>query len=226
MIELRQSTVADITFGPFVDKDDAVTPDEDLAGSMTVLLSKNATAYAARNSGVAITHQTDGMYKVRLDATDTGTLGSLRAATFNAGVHLPVWQDFNVVTQAYWDAKYGAGVLPVNATQIDGDAAAAAAVVANIGNLDVAISDLEDLDAATVKAQLVAALTTDNHAELVAVPGKDDDLASKIEWIFMRFRNKLTASSLLEATHNDAGVAIGTADASDSGGVTTRGKYS
>lgn len=226
MLELRQSTVADVSLGPFLDKDDAVTAETGLAGTMSVLVGKNGLAYAARSSAVAITHQTDGLYKVRLDATDTGTLGRLRVAVFNAGVHLPVWQDFNVVTQAYWDAKYGAGVLPVNATQIDGNAAAAADVVAKIGNLDAAISGLNNLDAATVKAQLVAALTTDNHAELAAVPGKDGNLASKIEWLFMLARNKRTASSLLETVNNDAGNAIATADLSDSGSVTTRGKFS
>lgn len=225
MIELRQATIADLSLGQFADKDDAVTPEAGLAGTMAVRLSKNGLAYAARDSVVAITHQEDGFYKVRLSAVDTGTLGRLRVKVVSAGVHLAVWQDFAVVSQAYWDVKYGSAALPANVTQIDGGGAAATALAANIANLDTAISNLNDLDAAAVKAEIVAGLSTDNQPELTEIPAAAASITEMITLLYMWVRNKQTASSLQATINNDAGTPIGTADISDSGSITTRGKF-
>ena len=142
MTELRQSTAVTIKLGPFVDSSDGDTLEEGLAGSMTVKLSKNGGDIAARHSTDAITYDESGFYNVPLDATDTNTLGRLRILVVNAGTHLPVWADFMVVRQAYWDWKYGSADLAVDATKISGSATAADAVEANIGNLDEASSTL------------------------------------------------------------------------------------
>jgi hypothetical protein len=103
-MDLRQSTTITINMGAFVDKTDGVTPETGV--SPTVKLSKNGGTLAARNSATAITHDADGHYKVELNATDTNTLGRLRATVTDAATHLAVWEDFMVLTPAEWDTRY------------------------------------------------------------------------------------------------------------------------
>ena len=140
MTELRQSTAVTIKLGPFVDSSDGDTLEEGLAGSMTVKLSKNGGDIAARHSTDAGTYDESGFYNVPLDATDTGTLGRLLVLVVNAGTHLPVWREFEVVAQNYYDSKYGSDKLQVDTVEISGSSSAADAVESNIGNLDAAVS--------------------------------------------------------------------------------------
>lgn len=104
MFEIRQSTTITISMGPAVDKTDGVTPKTAL--SPTVKVSKNGGSFATRNSATATSHDLKGFYKVELDTTDTGTLGRLRAEFSDEATHLPVWEDFMVLTAAAWDDKY------------------------------------------------------------------------------------------------------------------------
>jgi len=140
MVELRQSTAVTIKLGPFVDSSDGDTLEEGLAGSMTVKLSKNGGDIATRHSTDSITYDESGFYNVPLDATDTNTLGRLLVLVVNAGTHLPVWREFEVVAQNYYDSKYGSDKLQVDAVEISGSSAAADALEANISNLDAAVS--------------------------------------------------------------------------------------
>ena len=140
MTELRQSTAVTIKLGPFVDSSDGDTLEEGLAGSMTVKLSKNGGDIAARHSTDAITYDESGFYNVPLDATDTNTLGRLLVLVVSPGTHLPVWREFEVVAQNYYDSKYGSDKLQVDAVEISGSSTAADALEANISNLDAAVS--------------------------------------------------------------------------------------
>ncbi len=105
---LKQSTVAVISFGPIVDKTDAVTL-EVAAGIITsldaaatgIMLSKNGGTLAVREQGanfVATTYDAHGCYKVSLSVIDTGTLGRLRVIHTEPATYLAVWHDFMVVT--------------------------------------------------------------------------------------------------------------------------------
>lgn len=116
---LRQSTTVTVQMGPALDKTDGVT--EETALSPTVNLSKNGAAFAARNSVTAITHDTLGYYRVEFNATDTNTLGRLRAMFHAAATHLPVWHDFLVITQNAYDALVaGTATLAADTTLIEG----------------------------------------------------------------------------------------------------------
>jgi hypothetical protein len=107
-MELREATLTPITFGPFVDKGDAVT--EKTLITPTVRLSKMGAAPVARNSGTAITHFEFGYFSVTLDSTDTNTRGRLRVMARDPTTYLPVFMDFDVLAAAYWDEKYAAAL--------------------------------------------------------------------------------------------------------------------
>lgn len=101
---LKKSTAVTITFGPFVDSTDAVTPETALGlVQADVRLSKNGGAYAQKNDATAPAHQENGHYSVVLNATDTNTLGFLRVAVYKAGA-LPVWADFDVIPAQVWNS--------------------------------------------------------------------------------------------------------------------------
>ena len=126
MQELRQSTAITEKIGPFLDSTDGVTPET----SLTILqadvrLSKNGGNIAQKTEASACSHDELGYYDCDLDATDTGTLGRLKLIVHEAGA-CPVWHEYMVVTQNYWDSKYSTDKLEVDVNQIGGDAQSAA----------------------------------------------------------------------------------------------------
>lgn len=105
-MELRQSTSQIIRFGPFADSTDGVTPETGLTiAQADMQLSKDGAAFAQKNTTGNATHDVDGYYSTTLDTTDTGTAGILKLEVTVAGSVL-VWENFEVVTQTYYDAKY------------------------------------------------------------------------------------------------------------------------
>lgn len=111
MFILRQSTAKDIKLGPFVDKTDGVTYETGMAAAMDnattgVRLSKNGAAFADRNEGTQPTYDAFGYYLVKLDATDTNTVGTLKVIFGDAAVCLPCEANFQVVEEAVYDALY------------------------------------------------------------------------------------------------------------------------
>lgn len=120
---LKQSTALYVNLGPYVDDTDGKTAETAL--SLTVYVSKNGAAAAARSSTTSITHDRDGYYRVHLNTTDTGTLGLLRIWASPSGA-LPVWRDFTILPSAVYDALIdGASNLPVNVAAISADSTAA-----------------------------------------------------------------------------------------------------
>lgn len=114
MMFLKQSTVVTLNFGPFVDPTDGVTPKITYAGTGAgqldngttgLRISKNGASLGARNGAPTnlTTYDAFGIYKVWLDATDTGTLGRLHCI-FAVSTALPIWRDFLVVTPNYYDS--------------------------------------------------------------------------------------------------------------------------
>ncbi len=222
---LKQSTAATITLGPFLDKDDGVTPETGL--SPTVRVSKNSGAWANRNSGSAITHQENGYYSVPLSTTDTNTLGRLRTAVTSAATHLPVWEDFLIVPGHVYDGLVaGTDKLEVDIQEINGNATADATLASNIGNLDAAISSLNNISTAQVNAEVADVLKTDTITELTGVPSATPTFEDAIMFLYMALRNRNTASSSQRTIQNDAGATIGTATLTDSGSVFTKNEFS
>lgn len=124
---LKQSTATVISFGPFLDKTDGVTLETGLVSALDhattgIMLSKNGGTLAVRHATVtASTYDAHGCYRVTLDATDTGTLGTLRAIYTDPATCLPVWQDYAVVPAHVYDGLVaGSDLLQVDAQQIRG----------------------------------------------------------------------------------------------------------
>ncbi len=113
---LKQSTTTYVYLGPFVDDTDGKTAETSL--SITAYLSKAGAVAAARNSATAITHDRDGYYRVELNATDTNTLGRLRAFANTSGA-LPVWADFLVLPANVFDSLVsGSDALQVHTNEL------------------------------------------------------------------------------------------------------------
>ena len=135
-IALRYNTASqEVALGPFVDSVDGVTSETGLTISNTdIKLHKaGATSLANKNSGGA-THMAGGVYYTVLDATDTDTVGPLVITVQESGA-LAVRVECEVLSQAYYDAKFGAALLPVNTTLIEGSDATDQLAAAASGSL-------------------------------------------------------------------------------------------
>jgi hypothetical protein len=172
--ELRQSTAVTVTIGPFVDATDGVTAETGLTISQAdVRLSKNDAAFAQKNDATSASHKENGFYSCPLNATDTSTLGLLRLAVFESGA-APVWEDFLVVSQSYWDAKYGTGAFPADTVSVSGTAQTPFDIGGQIGDfvgvLGVTMASFFDDASATDIANAVWGAGT---RTLTANPGLD-----------------------------------------------------
>ena len=99
--------------GPFVDDADGKTTEESLTLTQSDLqLSKNGGTAAQKNDSTSATHRYGGNYSVPLNATDTGTLGSLTLMCKKTGA-LPVKADFMIVTANVYDTMFSTDKLDV-----------------------------------------------------------------------------------------------------------------
>ena len=102
---LAQRRVTVVQFGPFIDPANSPNPLTSL--SLTVEVSKDGgETFIARNSSVTPVHESEGWYQVYLDKCDTSEVGPLiMRATGGSGAFIPVWGEFLVVGDDYFDAK-------------------------------------------------------------------------------------------------------------------------
>jgi hypothetical protein len=115
---LKQSVAISVVLGPFVDNVDGVSLETGLTISQAdVRLSKNAGAFAQKNSATACTHLENGHYACPLSTTDTGTLGALDIVVNESGA-LVVRQSYMVVTANVWDSMFGADRLQVDVQEM------------------------------------------------------------------------------------------------------------
>jgi hypothetical protein len=185
---LKQATAVEVKIGPFVDAADGVTAETGLTISQAdVRLAKNGADWAQKAETTAAAHEENGWYRCLLDATDTDTCGILVLAVAESGA-LPVWDHFQVVEEAVYDALFAAsatGALPVSAGGITtasfaAGAIDAAAIAANaIGASELAadavteiqsglataaalatVDDFLDTEIADIQARLPAALVS------------------------------------------------------------------
>lgn len=156
MIYLKQSTATTVRIGPFVDDSDGKTAETALTiAQADVRLSKNGGAAASKNDTTSATHDENGYYRIPLNTTDTGVLGSLRLCVSKSGA-LAVWEDFTVLAANVYDSLIGGGDnLEVDVTYWKGSAAPA-----NTGD---AYARLGAPAGASVSAD-VAAIKTDSGA--------------------------------------------------------------
>jgi hypothetical protein len=114
---LKANTAVDVLIGPFIDETDGKTAETGLTISQAdVRLSKNGQNMAQKDDNTAAAHDELGYHNCELNATDTNTEGQLLLAVHEAGA-LPVWHEFNVISEAAWDSLFAAkdvGFMDVN----------------------------------------------------------------------------------------------------------------
>ena len=242
MIYLRQSTASQsVLLGPFVDDSDGKTPETGLTIANTdVRLSKNGTNIVAKESGGA-THDENGFYTATFGSTDTDTLGRLQWSVKVAGALL-AHGEFSVLHPDVWDGMFSTGQVPgiVEAYQIGQGPLLAANVPANFSLLDIdsaggvisqgSVPMLEDLNDPTlteIKAQIVAALTTDSYAEPSGALTASASLAARLIWLAALSRNKITQTATTQALRDDGDTTdLATAGVTYDGSTFTRDEWS
>ena len=133
MRELRYATSVDLPIGPCLSSTDGVTPLDALSITQPdIRLKKTSGAWAQKNAAQTLSHEESGYYEVTLDTTDTGTHGMMRLGLNKPGM-VPIFEDFMIIAQAAWDAKYGAGTIDVNVTAMAANVITAAATAADFG---------------------------------------------------------------------------------------------
>ncbi len=191
MLFLKQSTSVTVHFGPFVDKTDGVTLETGLGTAMDnattgIRLSKNGGTLADRTDSTAPAHDAMGFYKIVLDATDTGTLGTLMMVFEEAATTLPGWMTFMIVPANVWDSLFGADTLQVDVTEVGGSA--------------------EDLPTATALAAAQTDLDTLTDASGepgIGAPAVSLSMKDKISWLYKTLRNRKNSTATLIQIYND-----------------------
>ena len=168
MLLLKQSTAVDVLIGPFLDVTDAAAAET--GETPTVKLSKNGQALAAKNDVTTPTSDADGFYNCELDATDTGTVGTLVLSVAKTATALPVRHEFQIVEEAVYDAMYGASAAgPLQSTTAGRtlDVTATGAAGIDWGNVenkttanDLSGTDIQLADTVTTNTDMVSAAPT------------------------------------------------------------------
>jgi len=136
---LKISTAYDLRVGPFLDDTDGKSAETGLTVTQAeVRLSKNGGDMAQKNEATSLVHDELGYYILKLDATDTNTVGMLKVMIYESGA-LPVWHNYQVMPAIIYDSLFAAAAtdyLPVDIVQYNGTAAHAA-VTAGIIPVDI-----------------------------------------------------------------------------------------
>lgn len=233
---LRASTSATVRMGPFVSPSDGVTPYTSTPG--TVYLGKAGGAFAARNDATPITHDRDGYHVVTLNATDTGTVGRLRAEIAGSSSnYLPVWEDFVVLDTSVYDVLFGTAPILTTTTDLSGaqvPSSAGAALKAAYSNLDATISSRSTYAGGAV-ASVTAAVTVGTNNDKTGYKLASDGLDSisttapsgvasnfreMMVQVWRRFFRKTTKTSSQIKTYADDGTTVTTTQAISNDGTT------
>ena len=118
---LRQSTEIVVRIGPFVDVTDGKTPETGIdlatADEAEALRAATATLDISGATWAAVTGA-DGWYSLTLTTTATNTIGELIIVVQDDSVCLPVWNSFQVIEEAAYDAIYATSAAPATAAAL------------------------------------------------------------------------------------------------------------
>ena len=139
--ELKTNTAVIVVVGPFISITDGVTlmtaltitnekitltAETDEGSAPTLILDNITGATAATDNDLNyIANCDNAMMQIELSAANLNRLGRMRLTITDAVHHIPVWEDFEVVSAQYYDAKYGTGNFSADAKMLSGDATAA-----------------------------------------------------------------------------------------------------
>jgi len=108
MLFLKEGTTPTVLLGPYVLASDGDTEYTTGIANTAVQLSKNGAAFVSKSETTSTVHQDHGMHNCLLNATDTGTVGTLHIMT-HVATTLPVYHEFFVVETNVYDALFASG---------------------------------------------------------------------------------------------------------------------
>jgi len=157
---LRQSTAVTVKVGPFLATSDGATASTALTiAQADVILFLNNGAGAQKHSATSATHDTQGVYGIPLDTTDTGTLGPLKLLV-NKSSAFPVWDEWTVVQSNVYDSLVAAtGTLNANIFAIAGVTQNALNFGASTGIMFIGTVDTTSFTATTTELE-TSSITT------------------------------------------------------------------
>jgi hypothetical protein len=210
---LKTNTATRVSVGPFLDKTDGITPEValtvtnckltfvvDTGGVPTLVLDTNPTASGGSNDMVHITNDDAGFYDLELAAANVNYVGRAMLALTDAANHCPVFHEFMILPANVYDALVGGtDNLQVDAVEVSSDTTTA-------DNLQTAFQS--------------------TLAELGSVPAANAPLWTKIGWLFLKARNKITQTATAQVVKADDGsTTVATSTVSDDGTTATRGEF-
>jgi len=111
MLQLRQSTETTENLGPFLSNDTGTLNLTDLVITPNfVKVGKNGGTMLAKDNGGTGVYNTDGDYQITFGTGDVDTLGKIKYS-INIGTALPVWGEYEVISQENYDWLYGTNKL-------------------------------------------------------------------------------------------------------------------
>ena len=139
--DLRYNTAVQVTVGPFRDKTDGVTlknsltisneritltADTDDGNAPAIILDNVTGATSGTDNDLNYISNCDaGLMRLKFSAANTQRYGRMFLTIDDPNNHVPVFHEFEILSQEVYDAKYGSGNLPANAKAISGDSGAA-----------------------------------------------------------------------------------------------------
>ena len=139
--DLRYNTAVQVTVGPFRDKTDGVTlknsltisneritlvADTDDGNAPAITLDNVTGATSGTDNDLNYISNCDaGLMRLKFSAANTQRYGRMFLTIDDPNNHVPVFHEFEILSQEVYDAKYGTGNLPANAKAISGDSGAA-----------------------------------------------------------------------------------------------------
>lgn len=176
---LKQGSSVTAKIGPFIDDTDGKTAETGLTiAQADVRLSKQGGNMAQKNESTTCTHDEIGYYDCPLDATDTGSLGSLVLMVHKSGA-LPVRHEFVILpANVHESLVAGSDKLDVQVSGMDANVMTAAAAASDLttelqSGLATAASQ------STIAGYLdteVAAILAAVDTEVAAIKAKTDNL--------------------------------------------------
>lgn len=178
---LRQSTLAIVKIGPFVDSGDGNTIESGLTITQPdIRLAKNGSNWAQKSAAQTLTHEENGWYEVDLSTTDTDTLGILIVVVHESGA-LQAWREFMVVTANVYDSLFSTDLLQVDLSQWLGgtpNMMTSGRVDSVVGSMGTGVISAGAINAGAITATAFAA----NAISDAAVATDMDQYAAKV-WV-------------------------------------------
>lgn len=197
---LRQSTQVVVRIGPFLDVNDAFTPETGVtlsgADEAELLKAAGAATVSIAAATFAAISGADGWYDLTLTASHTDTVGTLDVVVQDDSLFLPVSARFQVVEEAVYDDLYATGAT--------GGGSGATPAEVNAEMVDVL-----SVDTVTLPGQ--------------GAPTVTPTIEEMLAWLYKTFRNKKEQTTGEWRLYDDAGTTVDSkATVSDAGGVTTK----